>query len=129
MKKITLALIVTISTLLMVSLTIFAPIYATPKDDVCKGVALTGGSCDSPANGPSVQSVITDVVNILSFVVGFVSVVMIMVGGLKYITSNGDTNSISSAKQTILGAIIGLVIVAVAQAVVRFVIRRFTTPG
>lgn len=106
-----------------------APALAAPKDDVCAGVELTGGSCEPPKNGTSVQSVITDVINILSFVVGVTAVIMIIIGGFKYITSGGDSGSVTGAKNTILYAIIGLVIVAVAQVIVRFVIRTATTPS
>jgi hypothetical protein len=49
---------------------------------------------------------------------------MIIIGGLKYVTSNGDSNSISSAKNTIIYALIGIVVVAIAQSVVRFVLGK-----
>ena len=54
--------------------------------------------------------------------VGVIAVIMIIIGGLKYIISSGDSNNINSAKNTILYAIIGLVIVAFAQEVVRYVL-------
>jgi hypothetical protein len=49
---------------------------------------------------------------------------MIIIGGFKYITSGGDSNNVSSAKNTILYAIIGLIIVALAQTIVRFILGR-----
>jgi hypothetical protein len=52
---------------------------------------------------------------------------MIIVGGLKYITSGGDSGNVSGAKNTILYAIVGLVVVALAQIIVRFVLTRVTT--
>jgi hypothetical protein len=98
----------------------------TARDEVCRGVGLAaGGSADcTPGNGPSVDSAIATVVNILSFIVGVVAIIMIIIGGLKYITSGGDSNNISSAKNTILYAIIGLVIVVLAQVIVKFVITK-----
>lgn len=106
----------------------FAPaiVGAQTKADICRGVGLTGGTsdCAEPSNGPSVDSTVKLVVGILSFIVGIVAVIMIIIGGLKYITSAGDANSISSAKNTILYAIIGLVIVALAQVIVRFVLNK-----
>ncbi len=51
---------------------------------------------------------------------------MIIVGGLKYITSGGDSGNITSAKNTILYAIVGLIVVALAQIIVRFVLQRAT---
>jgi hypothetical protein len=57
-------------------------------------------------------------------VVGVVSVIMIIIGGFKYIISSGDSANVTSAKNTILYAIIGLVVVLLAQIIVRFVIAR-----
>jgi hypothetical protein len=74
----------------------------------------------------SINSVIAAVVNVLSIVIGVVSVIMIMVGGFKYVTSNGDSNSVSSAKNTILYAIIGIVVAALAQVLVNFVLKKIT---
>lgn len=102
---------------------------ADAKDDACAGVALTGGSCGTNAGTGGVGLVVRRVVNILSFVVGIAAVIMIIIGGMKYILSAGDSNSINSAKNTILYAIIGLVIVAFAQIIVRFVINQTTQPA
>ena len=62
-------------------------------------------------------------------IVGVVAVIMIIVGGLKYITSGGDSGNISGAKNTILYAVIGLIFVALAQVIVRFVLARSTNPS
>lgn len=61
-------------------------------------------------------------INIFSWIVGVASVLMIMVGGLMYITSGGDSGKVGKAKDTILYAIIGLVVVAIAQVIVKFVL-------
>ncbi len=79
---------------------------------------------DSP--GQTVDNIIKLVINILSLIVGVVSVIMIIIGGLKYITSGGDSGNITGAKNTILYAIIGLVVVALAQVVVKFVLAKTT---
>jgi hypothetical protein len=52
---------------------------------------------------------------------------MIIIGGLRYITSGGRDTGVTSAKNTILYAIIGLIIVALAQLLVRFVLRQVTS--
>jgi len=65
-------------------------------------------------------------INIFSVIVGVVAVIMIIFGGFRYITSGGDSGNISSAKQTIIFAIVGLVVVALAQIIVRFVLSRAT---
>jgi hypothetical protein len=99
-------------------------VSAAAKDEVCKGVGLTGADCNDPTNSDTVQNLIADVIGVISFIVGIAAVIMIMVGGFKYITSQGDGNSISSAKNTILYAVIGLVVALFAQLIVRFVINR-----
>ena len=62
------------------------------------------------------------VVNIFSFVVGAIAVIMIIYGGFRYITSGGDSGSVGNAKNTLIYAIVGLVIVALAQIIVRVVL-------
>lgn len=89
----------------------------------------TQGGCDVGSGEESVNKIITTVINIFSLVVGVVSVIMIIIGGLKYITSGGDSNNVSGAKNTILYAIVGLVIVALAQIIVKFVLNRVTNPS
>jgi hypothetical protein len=94
------------------------------KDSVCKGIELTGGACDSSTASTTVETLVSNVISIFSWVVGIASVIMIMVGGFKYIVSQGDGGNVSSAKNTILYAIIGLVVALFAQLIVRFVINR-----
>lgn len=95
---------------------------------LCEGAQLQVGSDGDCANDGEAQdkvnSVISTVINIFSLVVGVVSVIMIIIGGLRYITSGGDSGKVSGAKNTILYAIIGLVIVALAQFIVRFVLSK-----
>src|SRR5262245_3127502 len=74
------------------------------------------------SSNDSVNKIITTVINIFSLIVGVVSVIMIIIGGLRYITSGGDSGNVTNAKNTILYAIVGLVIVALAQIIVHFVL-------
>lgn len=101
---------------------------AQTTQDVCEGLALTGGGgCGPDAEAEAdrrVATVIQAIINILSLVVGVLAVIFIIIGGLKYITSSGDANNTQSAKNTILFALVGLVIVALAQVLVRFVLGR-----
>jgi hypothetical protein len=97
---------------------------SSPKDEICKGVgAATGAGCTS---GISLTRVIRNVINIFSILIGVVAVIMIIVAGFKYVTSGGDSGSITSAKQTLVYAIVGLVVTALSQAIVRFVLDRVT---
>lgn len=87
------------------------------------------GTCDETDVADAqnrVNDIIATVINILSVVVGVVAVIMIIFGGFRYVTSGGDSGNVSSAKNTILFAVVGLVIVALAQVVVRFVLARAT---
>jgi hypothetical protein len=75
--------------------------------------------------GRSLQASITIVVNILLFVVGAVSVIIIVIGGLRYVLSSGDQNAITGAKNTILYAVIGLIVAILGYAIVNFVVTQF----
>jgi hypothetical protein len=86
----------------------------------------SGASCSANDATEKVNRLIRTVVNLLSAVVGVVAVIMIIFGGLRYITSGGNDTSITSAKNTILYAIIGLIIVALAQVLVRFTLSKVT---
>jgi ABC-type Fe3+ transport system permease subunit len=82
------------------------------------------GADSENVNGPSVDSTISFAINTLSWVVGIASVIMIIYGGFKYVTSAGDANKASSAKNTIIYALIGVVVAGMAQVILRVVINR-----
>ncbi|MDO8336592.1 MAG: pilin [Candidatus Saccharibacteria bacterium] len=93
---------------------------------------LQGGTqCANPETtaqtltGPT--GVFAVVANILLFLVGAVAVIMLIIGGLRYVTSNGDQNAVTGAKNTILYAIIGIVVAFLAYAGVQFVTSSLTT--
>jgi hypothetical protein len=92
---------------------------------------IPGGNTGCPVQPleTSPQDMVMKIINIFSWVVGAISVIMIIVGGFKYITSGGNEKGVSSAKTTILYAIIGLVIVALAQIIVRFVLNFVSNSG
>ena len=128
MKRILLA-IVTLSVIIPVFFggTAHAALFDGAKGSVCGGVALSADSttCD-PGVDKKANSLLATALNIFSVVIGVIAVVMVMVGGLKYITSQGDATQTNSAKNTVLYAAIGLVIVAMSQVIVHFVLTRFT---
>ena len=70
------------------------------------------------------ERVIRMVLQVLSIVTGVAAVIMIIIGGFRYVTSGGDSSSISSAKNTIIYAIVGLIVVAFAQFIVRYVMTK-----
>lgn len=94
----------------------------TAKQAACS--AIGSATCTDTSGGSSVNTIIAAVVNILSSVVGVLAVIMIIIGGSKFITSGGDSNKVSNARSTILYAIIGLVVAVFAQLIVYFVLNK-----
>ena len=106
---------------------VFTPV--TPANAQCDtNQGLAGGvSCanpgeDVPQNLFGAGSIFTTVVNILLFIIGAISVIMLIWGGIRYTTSAGNSAAVTSAKNTIMYAIIGLVIAFLAFAVVNWVL-------
>ncbi len=76
-----------------------------------------------PADLVGADGVINQFTNIVLYIVGFISVVMLIWGGIRYILSGGDNKKITDAKNTILYALLGLVIAFFAYAIVNFVLN------
>lgn len=112
---------------------------ALAANDICTGTNLTAqqaiecgsNNASGQTGGPkdaagSLNNAITNIINILSLIVGIVAVIMIVVAGFRYITSAGNDQAVAGAKKTLLYAVIGLIIVALAQVIVKFVLNRAT---
>ena len=107
----------------------------TPTDinnNLCSGANgdLSGAATDC-ANTPdpgNFNGKIKTIINIISVIIGIVAVIMIIFGGFRYITSGGAADKVTGAKNTILYAIIGLIIVALAQVIVKFVLNKTSAP-
>ncbi len=67
------------------------------------------------------------VVNLLLFLVGAISVIMLIIGGIRYIVSAGDQNQVTGAKNTILYAVVGIVVAVIAYGIVNFVLEQLYT--
>lgn len=101
---------------------------------VCQGTnnAANGSdstSCGNAGNGSNnadLKSLAGKIVSIFSIIVGIVAVIMIIYGGFRYITSGGDSGKVGGAKNALIYAIIGLVIVALAQFIVHYVLNTAT---
>ena len=124
----------------VMSLAVPALVPATAKADspliqnaLCQGAntlqvnSTVSSTCNlaSNSNG-NLNHIIKEAINVFSVIVGVVAVIMIIVGGFRYITSGGQAEKITSAKNTILYAIVGLIIVALAQIIVKFVLSKAT---
>ena len=67
------------------------------------------------------------ITNVMLFLIGAISVIMLIIGGIRYVVSGGDSTAVQNAKNTILYAIVGVVVAILAYAVVNFVIGEFTS--
>ncbi len=93
---------------------------SSSKGQILQGVGATGSDCDDSG----ITEAAATVVNILSVVVGIAAIIMIIYSGFRYITSAGDTGRVTSAKNTLIYALIGLVIAGLAQFLVHFVLNQ-----
>jgi hypothetical protein len=131
MKNILLALVMVLS-ISIFGLTQVAAADTATKNQIRCGVNAVGGAANgdcttNPNTGTDINDLITKIIDILSALVGAAAVIMLIVGGFRYVTSAGSEKSVESAKKTILYALVGLVIVALAQVIVHFVLNNLTT--
>lgn len=144
LKTIILSVFATLGVLLIPGLTttsVSAQFQApeTSQSQLCQGGsgiqipdgANTPADCATLTQGGTtkINELIKQIINVFSVIVGIVAVIMMIYGGLRYITSGGDSGNVTSAKNTILYAIIGLIIVALAQIIVKFVLNKATQPS
>ena len=103
---------------------------AATNCDPTSATIADGAKCAAP-NGSSdnlfiAGGIFQQISNTLIFLVGAIAVIMLIIGGLRYVTSNGEAASIKGAKDTITYAIIGIIVAILSFAAVSFVIGRFT---
>ena len=98
---------------------------ASAQLDLESGINSAKGT-GTPDNVTEDDGLIKKVVNLLLWAIGIVSVIMIIIGGIRYATSNGDSTQVTAAKNTIMYAVIGLVIAIFAYAIVYFVFDQIT---
>ena len=101
-----------------------APAQANP-DRVDGGIldgAGKGRTSDMAGSLFGDDGVVTRIITIVIFIVGTLCVIMLIWGGIQYILSSGDSAKVTGAKNTILYAVIGLIVCIVAYAVVAFVL-------
>ena len=87
------------------------------------GVDCAGGTENATGAGIFEEGgIFRTIVNTLLFIIGAISVIMIIFGGFKYVTSGGDSAGVTSAKNTILYAVVGLIVAVLGFAIVDFVL-------
>ena len=89
---------------------------------VINGASPNGTDC----SGSGVTKIIRAAVSVLSIIIGAAAVIMIVVSGLRYITSGGESSKVSAAKTTLVYALVGVVIAALAQLLVYFALNQST---
>ena len=89
------------------------------------GGANAARGSDQPSDLFGQAGIFSTITNVMLFIVGGVSVLMIIIGGLRYVLSGGDSGNVSAAKNTILYAIVGIIVSLLAYAVVSFVVSSF----
>jgi hypothetical protein len=92
-------------------------------DEACKQ-APDSLLCKGANRSENANDLVKTIVNTLLFVVGAISVVVIIVGGIMYTVSAGDSGAVTRAKNTIMYAVVGLVVSFLAYAIVNFVLDR-----
>lgn len=94
------------------------PPTQSSTNQACQGLSQLGGvNCSSKSGKTAVGNLAQTVVSILAKIVGIVSVAMIIFAGFRYVTAGGDSNSINSARNTLIYAIVGLAIAVIAQLI------------
>jgi amino acid transporter len=86
----------------------------------------SGAACDNinKQGTKTVDKLVADIINLVSSIVGIIAVIMIIYAGFRYVTSGGSDDAVKGAKRTITYAVIGLVVVALAQIIVHFVLAK-----
>ena len=87
--------------------------------------AQSGANVVNNGSTITIGKIIGTVITIFAWIIGIVSVFMVIFGGFRFVTSSGDPNAVSSARNTIMYALIGLAIATLAQVLVHFVLKSF----
>lgn len=100
-------------------------VYSTTTFANSASQILSGANKSGQQGGTTFDAGVQLVINLLLFVIGLISVIMIIIGGIRYTTSNGDSQQTKAAKDTILYAVVGLIIAIMAYAIVNWVVSVF----
>jgi len=107
-------------------LAVSTPAYAANGvfKEACSGSSSV--VCNQQKNGEAkTLTFVKQIIGLLMVAIGIISVIVIIVGGIRFTTSNGDSAKIKSAKDTILYAVVGLIVAVLAFPIATFVLDRF----
>jgi len=110
--------------ILALSLGLFSPIQSTVMADTIEDGALAAKPADGKTDLFGPNGVITVITKTALFLVGAISVIMLIYGGVRYTLSGGDSTAVGNAKNTILYSIVGVIVSLAAFAIVQFVVNR-----
>lgn len=102
------------------------PAYAATFNGTIEEGAQSAQGNGQAANLFGTAGIFTTITNVLLYLVGAVSVIMIIIGGIRYIVSGGNSANVTAAKNTILYAIVGIIVSILGYAIVNFVITSFS---
>lgn len=105
-----------------------ATVMATPQPAAAinlfpKGCEGQSSEICTSATKDNATDMVKNILNVLFVIIGILAVIMIIVGGFRYVLSAGDSSAVSAAKNTILYAVVGLIVALLAYAIVNFVIN------
>jgi hypothetical protein len=82
----------------------------------------------NPAGNPDAilgsNGILTKVINLIAYIAGAAAIILIIIGSFRFVVSNGDSNAVSGARDTIINAVIGLIIIITARVIIFFVLRK-----
>jgi hypothetical protein len=131
MKRLVVALGIILGLSTSMALANASPAFAaTPLTDACKGAGASSSICTSqntdlskdPITGAN--GVLTKTISVVSYIAGITAVIVMMVGGIMYVTSSGESGKTNTAREMIIYSLVGLVIIVLARSIVVFIINR-----
>jgi hypothetical protein len=118
-------------------------LLATPLSAQAKDILGSSAQCNNASSGTGNSAICTDdataqsnpndnpvidklqdIATIVEIVAGAAAVILLLIGSIQYITSGGDPNKVSSAKNTIIYALVGVVVIVLAAAIIEFVVNK-----
>ncbi len=119
---------------LVLGFSLMVPVAASAADASCDDLTISGGAACAKGEGVASDlfgeaGIFSTIVNILLFIVGAIAVIMLIIGGIRYVVSGGDQSAVTAAKNTILYAIVGIIVAFLAYAAVGFVTEQLANSG
>jgi hypothetical protein len=127
--KTAIKLILPVLMLAAFTLTVTVAPHTLAFDGTITGGAEAARGSDQTADLFGSTGVFKTITNVLLYVLGAISVIMIIIGGLRYVISGGNSTNVTAAKNTILYAIVGVIIAILSYAIINFVLGSFTGGG